>query len=186
MNHQTNLTLVRVFFALWPSVTERNQLAAWQQPLTQLYEGRVMRAETLHNTLVFIGGIEPSQLPEIRSAAEVVNGERFVLNFDKVCNWDHNRIVYAALGKIPQQLLQLVQSLEHSLEAHGCSFDKRPYQPHVTLLRNARWGDSPLPAMRQVSWQADEFALMQSVHRDGVVNYHALARFPLRPRSNSP
>jgi len=145
-----------------------------------------MRAETLHNTLVFIGSIEPSRLAGIRSAAEAVSGERFALNFDTVCNWDHNRIVYAAPGRVPPQLVQLVQSLEDSLELLGCSFDKRPYQPHVTLLRNAHWRDSPVPAMRQVSWQADDFALMQSVRGDGLINYHALARFPLRARSNSP
>jgi len=186
MSHLTNHTFVRVFFALWPSEKECNQLIAWQKPLTQLCGGRVMRAETLHNTLVFIGNIESSQLAVIRSAAEAVNVERFVLNFDKVGNWDHNRIVYAAPGSVPLQLTQLVKSLQHHLEAQGCAFDKRPYQPHVTLLRNAHCRDSPLPVLQPVSWQADGFVLMQSVHSEGLVNYRTLARFPLSARSNSP
>jgi 2'-5' RNA ligase len=64
---------------------------------------------------------------------------------------------------------------------HRFKFDQREYKPHVTLLRNARWTDAPLPAMQPVRWQVQDFALVQSGQQNGLANYQVLARFPLRP-----
>lgn len=170
----------RVFFALWPTATERTQLAAWQAPLQRLCGGRAMRDETLHTTLVFIGDIAWHTLETLQRAACGVSTESFELCFDEARYWGHNHIAYAAPGHIPQPLAQLVGALEQRLAAHHFKFDRRDYQPHVTLLRNARWSDAPLPAMQPVNWQIRNFALVQSAPRDGLANYRVLARFPLR------
>ena len=90
-------------------------------------------------------------------------------------------------------------ALVERLAAHRFEFDRREYQPHVTLLRNARWSDVPkadhpqpasgraeltplLPAMQPVCWKIKKFALVQSVPGDGLRDYLVLARFPLRAR----
>jgi len=169
----------RVFFALWPTDAERKALAAWQAPLQRLCGGRAMRGETLHNTLAFIGDVEPYGLEVLQLAAREVSAEGFELCFDEARYWGHNHIVYAAPRQMPQQLAQLAGALVQCLAAHRFKFDRRAYQPHVTLLRNARWSDTPLPAMRPVCWQIRDFALVQSVPRDGLTDYRVLARFPL-------
>jgi RNA 2',3'-cyclic 3'-phosphodiesterase len=179
MNPQSGKANVRVFFALWPADAERNQLAAWQKPLQHLCGGRVMRGETLHNTLVFIGDVEQSRLEALRLAAQEVSGKAFELHFDVAHYWGHNHIVYAAPGEMPQQLAQLADTLEQRLVAHRFSFDRREYKPHVTLLRNAHWTDAPLPKMQPVCWQIRDFALVQSEPQDGLTNYRVLAKFPL-------
>ncbi|MBI5438216.1 MAG: RNA 2',3'-cyclic phosphodiesterase [Nitrosomonadales bacterium] len=179
MKHPTENLTARVFFALWPTAAEREQLAAWQKPLKRLCGGRAMRGETLHNTLVFIGDVEIYGLEVLQLAAQEVGGEGFGLCFDEARYWGHNHIVYAAPHHVPQQLMQLVGALEQRLIAHRFKFDRRDYQPHVTLLRNAHWSDMPLPAMRPVCWQIGDFALVQSVPRDGLADYRVLARFPL-------
>jgi 2'-5' RNA ligase len=73
----------------------------------------------------------------------------------------------------------LVSALEQRLTIHRFKFEQRDYKPHVTLLRNAHWTDSPLPAMHRVHWQIRDFALLQSAQQDGQSNYRVLARFPL-------
>jgi 2'-5' RNA ligase len=171
---------VRVFFALWPSDAERAALAAWQPALHKQCGGRIIRADTLHNTLVFIGNIGPHRLEALRSAAQETGGEAFRLPFTGARYWRHNRIVYAAPGSVPQPLARLVHNLEQRLAAHSFDFDKRPYQPHVTLLRNAKWGDAPLPEMSGAVWRIQDFALVQSVPDERGANYRVLARFPLR------
>jgi 2'-5' RNA ligase len=88
--------------------------------------------------------------------------------------------VYAAPHQTPPQLASLVDALEQRLDAHRFRFDRRAYQPHVTLLRDAHWSDAPLPALPPVCWQVADFALVQSVRRDGLADYRVLARFPLR------
>jgi 2'-5' RNA ligase len=173
----------KVFFALWPSAAERDQLAAWQKPLQHLCGGRAMRSESLHNTLVFIGNIEQARLEALQLAAQEVSGQGFELCFDAAHYWKHNHIVYAAPGEIPQLLAQLVDGLEQRLSAHGFNFDQRKYLPHATLLRNARWSGEALPLqaplMRPVCWQAADFALVQSAQQQGEPHYRVLARFPL-------
>ena len=185
MNHpHDNLTphdnpTARVFFALWPEAAERGQLAAWQPTLCELCGGRAMRGETLHNTLAFIGDVELYGLEVLQLAAQEVSGERFELRFDEARYWGHNHIVYAAPRHMPQQLAQLAEALGQRLTAHRFKFDRRDYQPHVTLLRNAHWSDAPLPAMQPVCWQIRDFALVQSVPQGGLTDYRVLARFPL-------
>ena len=179
MNHPIDNPAARVFFALWPTAAESAQLAAWQPVLRELCGGRAMRGETLHNTLVFIGDVELYGLEVLQLAAQEVSGEGFELCFDEARYWGHNHIVYAAPRQVPQQLARLADALEQRLAAHHFKFDRREYKPHVTLLRNAHWSDAPLPAMQPVSWQIRDFALVQSAHRDGLMDYRVLARFPL-------
>jgi 2'-5' RNA ligase len=171
---------VRVFFALWPVASEREQLAAWLVPLQRLYGGRAMRGETLHNTLVFIGEVEESRLEALQLAAQEASAEAFELCFDEARYWEHNRIVYAAPSHVPQQMVQLVGVLEQHLTTHRFKFDQRAYQPHVTLLRNAQQTEVPLPEMPPVCWQICDFALVQSLQQGGLASYRVLARFPLK------
>ena len=169
----------RVFFALWPDNPERAALAAWQPALHRLCGGRVIRADTLHNTLVFLGDIELHRLEALQLAAQEVAGEAFELSFDVARYWGHNRIVYAAPNSVPPQLAQLVHGLEQRLARHRFDFDKHSYKPHVTLLRHAKWSDRPLPEMGRVVWRAKNFALVQSVPDQTGANYQVLARFLL-------
>jgi RNA 2',3'-cyclic 3'-phosphodiesterase len=169
----------RLFFALWPDETERAALAAWQPSLHELCGGRVIHADMLHATLVFLGEVELSRLEALQLAAQEVNGKAFRLTFDAARYWGHNHIVYAASGDEPSHLMQLVRDLNLSLRKHHFHFDKRPYQSHVTLLRNARWGEQPLPAMHRVAWQVREFVLVQSLSDKQGTSYQVLAQFPL-------
>ncbi len=166
---------VRIFLALWPTAAERCALADWQVKLKDL--GRVMRPETLHATLLFIGEVDVDRLEALKLAAEEVSATRFELCFDEARYWGHNHIIYAAPRFVPPALQQLVGKLEHHLIMHRFSFDQYEYKPHVTLLRNACWGEEPLPAMPPVRWHIKDFVLVQS--RGGGVGYRELARFPL-------
>ena len=179
MSHPVDHSFVKVFFALWPTAAERSQLAEWQIPLQHLCGGRTMRGETLHNTLVFVGGIEQSRLAALQLAALEVSAACFEVCFDEACYWSHNHIVYAAPSHVPQKLAQLASALEHLLTVHRFKFEPRDYKPHVTLLRNARWADLPLPEMLPVCWQINDFALVQSMRNGGLAGYRSLARFAL-------
>lgn len=142
-----------------------------------------MHVETLHSTLVFIGNIDKSRLESLHLAGLEVNGQPFELRLDLARYWGHNHIVYAAPFHLPKSLAHLVQSLQQSLAKHGFKFDPREYRPHVTLVRNARWNEAPLPEMRPVCWQIKDFVLVQSLSHQGRVAYRVLDRFPLGPNT---
>lgn len=170
---------LRLFFALWPSAAECTALAAWQPALQHICGGRAMRAEGLHATLVFLGEVESDRLEALQLAAQEVGAPAFSLLLDAAHYWGHNHIVFAAPTHVPPALLQLVSSLEQSLQRHHFKFDARSFKPHITLLRKAQWSDSPLPEMPSVAWQVRDFALVQSVGDEQGVRYEVLARFHL-------
>ncbi|MDD4929752.1 MAG: RNA 2',3'-cyclic phosphodiesterase [Gallionella sp.] len=168
---------VRVFFALWPTKAEQSALDNWQVTLKATSGGRVMRADTLHVTLVFLGDVDAARLEALKLAAAEVRAQRFALDLDEARYWGHNHVVYAAPRLIAPQLAVLVSRLEQNLIRHRFEFEQRAYTPHVTLLRNAR--DEPLPEMKPVRWQVREFVLLQSAPHNGGVQYRVMARFPL-------
>jgi 2'-5' RNA ligase len=172
---------LRLFFALWPSADECAALAAWHPPLSELCGGRVMRTDTLHSTLLFLGEVEESRLEALRLATQETSGQSLELKLTAAHYWGHNHIAYAAPDATPPQLAELVQELESRLRKHHFRFDIRPYKPHVTLLRNAHWSDAALPPLPAVSWKFNEFVLVQSLRdEDGAPHYEVLARFPLQ------
>ena len=169
----------RLFFALWPNAAERTALAAWQLPLRELCGGRTMRPDTLHATLVFMGDVFEHRLVELVSIAQEINFQCFALDWSEVCYWQHNHIVYAAPETTPPQLAHLVSELATLLREHGFHFERRDYQVHVTLLRNAKWNDMALPRQSNVCWLVRDFALVQSLGDEQGARYEVLARFPL-------
>jgi len=170
----------RVFFALWPRPREQTALAAWQDGLHQLCGGRLMRPDTLHTTLVFLGEVAADRMEALQWVAQEVALEPFELCFDTAHYWGHNHIVFAAPGRVPPQLERLVQGLQRHLTHHCFHFEQRPYQPHVTLLRHAQWNDAPLPAMTEVRWRCRDFVLVESLRDANGVRYEVLHRFGSR------
>ena len=136
-----------------------------------------MREDGLHTTLVFLGEIDRTRLEALQLAAQEVTFWPFEFGFDAARYWGHNHIAYAAPISVPPQLMRLVADLEQRLIRHHFHFERRPYKPHVTLLRHALWTDAALPVMPAVHWQIDEFVLVQSSQDGTGGHYEVLARF---------
>ena len=52
---------MRLFFAYWPSAETAQALMDWVRRAHALYGGRMMRSDTLHLTLAFLGQTEPER-----------------------------------------------------------------------------------------------------------------------------
>lgn len=169
----------RVFFALWPGVDEQIAMAEWQPHLYKLCGGRVTPIEKLHNTLVFLGEVQKERLPDLHLAASEVKAASFHMVWNQAAYWKHNHIVYAAPASMPQELIRLVNGLEQCLLLHQFTFERRAYQPHVTLLRHADCNGGLKREMKQVEWKVRDFALVESVSTGQGVRYDVLAKFEL-------
>lgn len=180
MSYLSANDLIKVFFAIWPTDSERTGLAEWQDILKRKCGGRAMRIETLHATLAFIGIVGQDKLESLQLAAQEVKAEEFDLCFDAARYWEHNHIVYAAPSHIPQQLQHLAEALEQNLMRYGFQLEQRKYKPHVTLLRDANGSDKPLPDMLPVTCAVKDFLLVQSLYDERGSRYDVLAKFPLR------
>lgn len=174
----------RVFFALWPSKAVRDALVKTMKDMHVLYGGRQTRPDTLHLTLVFIGQVDRARIPALLALAQAIQVGHFDMDLDKAECWRHNHIGCLATTGAPDKLLALVKALESGLEALEIPFDKRPYKPHITLLRKAdcrREGDLKMknPALGPIHWPARDFVLVKSSLRPDGARYEALGRWPL-------
>jgi 2'-5' RNA ligase len=64
------------------------------------------------------------------------------------------------------------------LQIAGFSFDERPYAPHLTLLRKARWDLPPSP-LKNIYWVINEFVLVRSNRTENGSEYEVIGRWPL-------
>jgi len=175
-----NAGRMRVFFALWPDAPVRTALDAAAGKLHKLRGGHRTRSDTLHLTLVFIGGIDANRLPELLAAAEDIAAPGFEALFDRTDCWRHNQIAHLGVSQTPPALLELVTQLESRLAASNIPFDRRPYVPHITLLRKADCSiQITNPALEPIRWPARDFVLVSSSLRSGGALYEQLGRWPL-------
>jgi 2'-5' RNA ligase len=148
------------------------------------------RPETLHLTLVFIGDLARERLPELVAALAEIRVSQFVALFDRAHCWRHNRIGFLASTTPPEPLLELVSQIESALDRLAIPFDRRPYKPHVTLIRKAAC-EKGIPAQNRdsaspewahiapISWSAEDFVLVESALTSAGPAYCTVERFPL-------
>lgn len=190
MPDREGLKPARVFLALWPDDTVRSRLAAEGRKLHKTLSGKMSRTDTIHLTLVFIGPLAADRLTELKNALYSVAAPRFEVVFDQAQCWSHNRIGFLAPQQPPQTLFELVAELEKVLDGLGIPYDRRPYTPHITLIRKAdcpkknpaegrvpvspEWGD-----FAPIEWSADNFVLVESVLSAEGSAYRLVERFAL-------
>lgn len=169
---------LRVFFALWPDAATANRLHALARALQLLCGGRVMRRDTLHLTLAFLGEVPTVALESVLRLGRQIRGEAFALTVDVAGSWHGNRVVWAAPSTPPGALQALAAQLCTGVRNAGLALDERAFNPHVTLLRKAH--DAP-PAgpVAPVHWQVASFALVASERTAQGASYRTLARWRL-------
>jgi len=170
--------VIRVFFAIWPSLAIQQQLHTIAKLLQPKCTARVMRTGTLHMTLQFIGNIKQAQLPKLIAAANKVSAQPFTLNLEKVAFWKHNRIAYATLKSNEPLLDELVSKLKTELAAEGVVYADCKFSPHVTLMRNVEHA-LQTQDFAAIEWQIDSFVLVESKLTDQGAHYKILQQWSL-------
>lgn len=161
---------MRLFYALWPDEATRAALALIQQPL----QGRKTRVGNLHITLAFLGEQPATQLTALQSVLAGLAMPALQLTIDQLGYFKRQRIAWAGMQHVPDELYALQQNLSAALSQHQISFDQRnSFKPHVTLAR-----DAPPPpefSFAPVVWPVGEVALVQSVMEPQGLVYRVLA-----------
>ena len=168
-----------MFFALWPEPDVSDRLAAAARAAQVRCGGRLMRRETVHLTLVFVGDVAEPAVEILRRAASKVHAARFCLNLDRLGCWRHNGIVWAGCAASPP-LVELAARLAGNLSGSGLPLAQREFAPHLTLLRNARC--AALPALAAIDWPVTEFVLVESRRSAAGAAYDVIGRWPLKLR----
>jgi 2'-5' RNA ligase len=166
----------RLFYALWPDDATRAALAGLQLATS----GKQTRYQNLHITLAFLGKQPASLLPTFTHILAHLPAAPMTLILDRVGYFVRNRIAWAGMHHVPEELTALQKALVRDLTQQQIAFDDRAqFKPHVTLARDS---DAPpdLP-FEPIVWKVVQIALVKSTtHADGV-QYDVLASNWLTP-----
>jgi RNA 2',3'-cyclic 3'-phosphodiesterase len=173
---QSRTTDSRVFFAVWPDAAAAQALHDLASENRKLCGGRVMRCDTLHLTLVFLGDIPADRLAEAMAVASGIAAAPFALTLDRLGYWRHNRILWA--GGESEPLAGLADRLSTGLKMAGFRLDARPFVAHLTLLRDTQCAEAPI-LPKPVVWPVNEFLLVESRLSAAGARYEAIGRWPL-------
>jgi 2'-5' RNA ligase len=161
----------RLFFALWPDDSIRDALQHISAALPLSSRQRVS-AENWHITLVFMGSVDESLIPNLIEAAMPISAPAITLVFDQLEYWHRAGVLCLTCSQPEPTAAYLVAQLSTPLAELGIHLDARPYCPHITLARHIR--ELPTADFQPVSWSASQFALVESVSSPTGVIYQPL------------
>ena len=161
----------RLFVALWPTPDVRRRLSAVAHDLAErVAAGRRVEASNLHLTLAFIGSLESDRVLELARQVSSSLGADFEWIVDRVGHFAGARVVWVG-GPACAALLELAERTRAMLDSMRIAYDRKPFAPHVTVLRNVtQWPMAGLPIVPEIIWPSRAPALIRSKQSaNGVV-----------------
>jgi 2'-5' RNA ligase len=127
---------LRCFVALWPNESACWALDAIASALRQRWpQARQMRAENLHLTLAFIGALPADTVRALQPRIDALPIVPFDWTLDLLGSFGAARVLW--IGGAPNAALSaLAAEVRSCLDANAIAYDRKPFVPHVTLLRN--------------------------------------------------
>lgn len=153
----------RCFVGLWPDASAAEQLTSLASALGREYpHARRTARENLHLTLAFIGNLADAPAQRVAQRLRTVAVAPFQWTVDRIGSFPGPRVCWAG-GATPPELQALVAAVQVLLDDEHVPFDRRPFVPHVTLLRHLpRTAALARPIAPPILWQAGPPVLLQS------------------------
>ena len=169
----------RLFFALWPNDHIRKLIVERLKQLPTPKNGRPIQPENLHITLHFVGSVNEDIQACMQKAAATVCAEGFICHLDRYGYFSRPKTLWLGSQDTPVALTDLYNQLGEALADCGYSVGKRPFTPHITLIRKCTQTDLP-EAGFSLDWAIDAFALLASQSDQHGVTYQLIERYPLQ------
>ena len=176
---------LRLFFALWPTHSQRQALAELTATAIAPIRGKAVPPGNLHVTLAFLGAVPGPAFVRLVEIGGRGGDPAVQLAFSRIEYWAKPRVVVALAARVPQAGLRIVERLWGELTPLGFECEHRPWHPHLTLVRRVREPPPPsfgptLPAKAAAAAAGGwGLALVESsTHSEGV-RYRPLAEWPL-------
>lgn len=167
----------RLFFALWPDDKTRERMFAICRALPDDYGRRVVR-QNLHLTLAFLGGVDEETKRKLLSGAASIHSEGFSLAMTHLGWFKRAQVLWLAPDSVPDALLKLVAAINSVVSQYHLKVDKRPYAPHLTLVRKAQRAVREL-SFEPIYWNINHFCLVESDTRPEGAEYKIIGSWPL-------
>ncbi|RTZ43296.1 RNA 2',3'-cyclic phosphodiesterase [Candidimonas sp. SYP-B2681] len=175
----------RVFFAFWPSAEAADQIADWARHAHAVCGGRMMRPESLHMTLAFLGSIPVDKVTQLIQAAPAWSIPVGTVELRHFGRFYGPRVVWLGPSIDDSDRIQWLDeayaTLWDHLEPLGWQRPASVFRPHVSLLRKAGAGDLTTLPQPNLRWTPVQCVLVVSRPSTNGSHYEVLARLPTAP-----
>lgn len=173
----------RIFFALWPTPESAAEIMAWARAAHAVCGGRIMRPETLHLTLAFLGATPESRVRQLAQAAHRWRADVGEITLRRFGRFPGPRIVWAGPTLDDADRLEwldvLHERLWRQLEDLGWLRSSMIFRPHVSLLRKADACDLDALQRPPLSWRPAACVLVASRPTVAGSRYEILTSVPM-------
>jgi 2'-5' RNA ligase len=162
---------MRCFIAAWPDDAARRQCEALTDALRpHAQHGRVMRPENLHLTMAFIGELADERGARVAARCAALSGIGCDWQLDEIGHFARPRVLWAG-GPLSAALDAIAGRARALLDDLQIDYDRKPFVPHVTLLRDVRRYDGPRTIAPPIAWPICSIALYRSGRDDAGARY---------------
>jgi RNA 2',3'-cyclic 3'-phosphodiesterase len=165
----------RLFFALWPDDRTRLELVRLNKSI-EAKGFRPVHPQNVHVTLVFLGCVDAASELLIKHSVTGISAKPFVLTFDQLSYWSRPRVLCLTCSQLVDEVEMLVVALNMEVASCGLQTDTRPYKPHITLARHAKY--LPDINFEPIVWGAESFCLLESCSETGGIYYKVRQQWP--------
>lgn len=165
---------MRIFVALEPSSAFREALAALQERLRVAgVDGRYLTPDNLHLTLAFIG-MWPEDVTNLLPSVQ----KPFPVTLSHVGIFPGAKVLWAGIEHC-EALDDLARQVRRGLSEAGIPFDRREFNPHITLARkpvvpaHLTLSEIEVPRATMI---VEEVCLYRSDHLENGMEYTVIGR----------
>jgi len=151
----------RLFFALW---LDEDTIQNIQEQAIKYFltcQGRILDEKNWHITLAYFGVSDLNTQLCLEEQAEKIKSQPFELNFTKCGYWPRPKVAWLAPEETPNILKRLIIDLQKVIEPCGFKPSTREYNPHITLVRKAKYEPS-LSEINPIKLRVTKFCLVES------------------------
>jgi len=178
---------MRLFFAYWPSPPKADEISPWVRRAHALYGGRMMRTDTLHMTLAFLGEADEVAAQQLAEACVRWMLPSGAMVLREPGRFRNAKVVWLGPSASEPSSLAWLHQANERLWSHlaplGWRAREPVFRPHVSLLRNAGAGDPEALKGVPVNWTPGRCVLVASRPTATGSRYTMLAEIPLEPEA---
>lgn len=163
----------RLFFALWPDPATRSACANICKQVADC--GKPVASHNLHVTLLFLGNVNAKQQTEVTLEAAKLKDIPTKLVLDRLDFWQKPKVLCLTASASNPNFVQFHTELAGIANRSSIITDTRPYRPHATLIKKARY--KPELSTNPVVWQSNGFCLVESLLSPSGVEYRIVERW---------
>ena len=122
--------------------------------------------ENLHLTLAFLGEVDDWK--RVREAMSGLSFSSFPLSLEKTGTFGD--LGWVGL-KGSEELTRLSKDIRLALDRADIGYDRKPFKPHITIVRQAKRLGQTAPVVPSVSMKVSRVSLMKSERVQGKMRY---------------